>query len=347
MKLKLDFKSIKFKTFMYFVLFAGFLMILLWSLQVIFLNNFYGIMKTNQTKTVAEELQESYRSNDETDFMDDVTDLSRSYDLNIFVVGYSGGVPMLVYTPSGEDVGRSYVDAIHSMYDDMMTSGSQETQRSDVGEGGPRKVFAYAAVLHESSGDADLEEANVLYIFSPLEGEGIRGDGQAKWYVVHTYSGHENKVKVNIEKMVENRGMQDLILDIVVPTEDRVEVKDGQRKIKTRKMFPGYVIIKMVVTNESWYLVRNTQGVTGFVGHGSEPIPLTTEEVARMGIEKVNIDLDVNTGDTVRVISGPFESLMGEVLEVNPDKQVLTVKVSMFGRDTPVELEFSQVDKLN
>ncbi len=194
---------------------------------------------------------------------------------------------------------------------------------------------------------SDSENKSTTNIFSPLEGEGIRGDGQAKWYVVHTYSGHENKVKVNIEKMVENRGMQDLILDIVVPTEDRVEVKDGQRKIKTRKMFPGYVIIKMVVTNESWYLVRNTQGVTGFVGHGSEPIPLTPEEVARMGIEKVNIDLDVNAGDTVRVISGPFESLMGEVLEVNPDKQVLTVKVSMFGRDTPVELEFSQVDKLN
>ena len=194
---------------------------------------------------------------------------------------------------------------------------------------------------------SDSENKSTTNIFSPLEGEGIRGDGQAKWYVVHTYSGHENKVKVNIEKMVENRGMQDLILDIVVPTEDRVEVKDGQIKIKTRKMFPGYVIIKMVVTNESWYLVRNTQGVTGFVGHGSEPIPLTPEEVARMGIEKVNIDLDVNTGDTVRVISGPFESLMGEVLEVNPDKQVLTVKVSMFGRDTPVELEFSQVDKLN
>ncbi len=112
---------------------------------------------------------------------------------------------------------------------------------------------------------SDFENKGV----SPLEGEGIRGDGQAKWYVVHTYSGHENKVKVNIEKMVENRGMQDLIIDIVVPTEDRVEIKDGQRKIKTRKMFPGYVIIKMIVTNESWYLVRNTQGVTGFVGHGS------------------------------------------------------------------------------
>lgn len=190
-------------------------------------------------------------------------------------------------------------------------------------------------------------ENKTTNIFSPLEGEGIRGDGQAKWYVVHTYSGHENKVKVNIEKMVENRGMHDLILDIIVPTEDRVEIKDGQRKIKTRKMFPGYVIIKMVVTNESWYLVRNTQGVTGFVGHGSEPIPLTPEEVARMGIEKVNIDLDVEIGDTVRVINGPFESFMGEVIDINPDKQVLTVKVSMFGRDTPVELEFNQVDKLN
>ena len=177
---------------------------------------------------------------------------------------------------------------------------------------------------------SDFENKGV----SPLEGEGIRGDGQAKWYVVHTYSGHENKVKVNIEKMVENRGMQDLIIDIVVPTEDRVEIKDGQRKIKTRKMFPGYVIIKMIVTNESWYLVRNTQGVTGFVGHGSEPIPLTDEEVARMGIE------------TVRVISGPFESFMGTVEEINKEKQVLRVKVSMFGRETPVELEFSQVDKI-
>ena len=190
---------------------------------------------------------------------------------------------------------------------------------------------------------ADLEIKGA----SPLEGEGLRGDGQAKWYVVHTYSGHENKVKVNIEKMVENRGMHDLILDIIVPTEDRVEIKDGQRKIKTRKMFPGYVIIKMIVTNESWYLVRNTQGVTGFVGHGSEPIPLTDEEVARMGIEKVFIELNVEVGEMVRVISGPFESFMGTVEDINPDKQVLTVKVSMFGRDTPVELEFAQVEKVN
>ncbi len=169
----------------------------------------------------------------------------------------------------------------------------------------------------------------------------------AKWYVVHTYSGHENKVKVNIEKMVENRGMQDLILNIVVPTEERVEIKDGQRKVKSKKMFPGYVIVKMVVTNESWYLVRNTQGVTGFVGHGSDPIPLSDEEVRRMGIEKVWIDLNVEPGDTVKVINGPFESFMGKVEEVNVEKQTLKVIVSMFGRDTSVELEFGQVDKID
>ncbi|MGI6730551.1 MAG: transcription termination/antitermination protein NusG [Anaerovoracaceae bacterium] len=176
--------------------------------------------------------------------------------------------------------------------------------------------------------------------------ETSEGSSKAEWYVVHTYSGHENKVKVNIEKIVENRGMQDLVLDIVVPTEDHVEIKNGQRKVKTRKMFPGYVLVKMIVTNESWYLVRNTQGVTGFVGHGSEPIPLTKEEVRRMGIEKVYIQMDIEPGDSVKVINGPFESFMGVVEEVNMDKQTLKVMISMFGRDTPVELEFDQVDKI-
>ena len=177
--------------------------------------------------------------------------------------------------------------------------------------------------------------------------EGLRGDGSARWYVVHTYSGHENKVKVNIEKLVESRGMQDLILDVVVPTEDRVEIKNGQRKIKTKKMFPGYVLVKMIVTHESWYLVRNTQGVTGFVGHGSNPVPLTLEEVRRMGIEKIYIDLDIHIGDTIKVINGPFENFMGVVEEVNMEKQTLRARVSMFGRDTPVELDFAQVDKLD
>ena len=170
---------------------------------------------------------------------------------------------------------------------------------------------------------------------------------EANWYVVHTYSGYENKVKANIDKTIENRHLEDQILEVRVPMQDVVEMKNGARKQVQKKMFPGYVIIKMIVTNESWYLVRNTQGVTGFVGHGSEPIPLTDEEVARMGIEKVYIDLDVKVGETVRVISGPFESFMGTVEEINKEKQVLKVKVSMFGRDTPVELEFSQVDKIN
>jgi len=193
----------------------------------------------------------------------------------------------------------------------------------------------------EAESDSDVQPARIVE-------EDIVGDKskKAKWYVIHTYSGHENKVKVNIEKIVENRGMQDLVLSVIVPTEDHVEIKNGQRKVKTRKMFPGYVLVKMIVTNESWYLVRNTQGVTGFVGHGSEPIPLTNEEVRRMGIEKVYIQLDIEPGDSVKVINGPFESFMGVVEEVNMDKQTLKVKISMFGRDTPVELEFGQVDKI-
>lgn len=190
---------------------------------------------------------------------------------------------------------------------------------------------------------SDTENKNIL---SPLSEEGLRGERIPRWYVVHTYSGHEKKVKLNIEKMVETRGMQDLIQEVAVPTEERVEIKNGKKTIKEKKLFPGYVIVKMIITNESWYLVRNTQGVTGFVGHGSDPTPLSDEEITRMGIEKIHIDLDVKPGDTVRVISGLFEGFMGEVLDINPEKQVLTVKVSMFGRDTPVELEFGQVNTL-
>ncbi len=189
-------------------------------------------------------------------------------------------------------------------------------------------------------------------VFNPSERDEIpagflRRSKEPKWYVVHTYSGHENKVKANIEKLVENRGMQDLVLQVIVPTEDRVELKDNTRVVKTRKIFPGYVIVKMIVTNESWYLVRNTQGVTGFVGEGSEPIPLTDEEVRRLGIEKTVIVLNIDPGDTVKIISGPFKGFTGLVEEVNADRQTLRTKVDMFGRATPVELEFDQVDKLN
>ena len=193
---------------------------------------------------------------------------------------------------------------------------------------------------------AEKTENNMTPVQDVEELEGLRGDGIPRWYVIHTYSGHENKVKTNIEKLVENRGMQDLILEVVVPTEEEVDYSEGRRRLKTKKMFPGYVIVKMVITNESWYLVRNTQGVTGFVGNASNPMPLSTEEVRRMGIEKIYIDLDLKEGDTVKVINGPFESFMGTVEEVNMEKQTLRAKISMFGRETPVELDFAQVDKI-
>jgi len=169
---------------------------------------------------------------------------------------------------------------------------------------------------------------------------------EAKWYVVHTYSGHENKVKANIEKIVENRNQNDLIQEIAVPTEEIVEIKNGKTKVKLRKIFPGYCLVKMVMTDESWYIVRNTRGVTGFVGPESKPIPLTPEEIAKMGIEKHVIEIDVVEGDGIKVISGPFDGFEGVVKEVNMERQLLHVSISMFGRETPVELDFTQVEKL-
>ena len=181
---------------------------------------------------------------------------------------------------------------------------------------------------------------------APLSEEGLRGDGTPRWYVIHTYSGHENKVKINIEKLVENRGMEDLILEVAIPTEEKAELKDGKMVLKTRKLFPGYVIVKMIITNESWYLVRNTQGVTGFVGNGLNPTPLSEDDVRRMGIEKITIDLDLKPGDQIKVINGPFEGMVGEVEEVNEEKMTVRAKISMFSRETPVELEFAQIDKI-
>jgi transcriptional antiterminator NusG len=172
-------------------------------------------------------------------------------------------------------------------------------------------------------------------------------ENTARWYVVHTYSGHENKVKANIEKIVENRGMEDIITEVVVPTEEVVEMKDGKRKVKQRKIFPGYCIVKMIMTDQSWYVVRNTRGVTGFVGPGSKPIPLTEAEVLRMGLEEREVvEIDIAVGDNIRVISGPFETFEGKVEEVHAEKMTLKVRVSMFGRETPVELKYNQVEKL-
>ena len=167
-----------------------------------------------------------------------------------------------------------------------------------------------------------------------------------QWYVVHTYSGYENKVKDNLEKTMENHGLQDLILEIKIPVEEVIEVKNGKKKAVQRKLFPGYVMIKMVLTDETWYIVRNTRGVTGFVGPTSKPVPLTDEEVAFMGVENVPIVLNIEVGQSVRVVSGPLENFIGVVEEIYPEKQKVRVSVSMFGRETPVELDFIQIQKI-
>ena len=169
----------------------------------------------------------------------------------------------------------------------------------------------------------------------------------ANWYVIHTYSGYENKVKTDLEKTIKNRELEDYFFNIVVPMEEQVEIKDGKRKTNLKKVFPGYVLVKMIVTEESWYIVRNTRGVTGFVGSGTDPIPLTETEIRNMGFDDVPVNVDYDTNDTVQVVNGPLEGFVGTVQEINKEKQKVKVLVSMFGRETPVELEFAQVQKVN
>ena len=191
---------------------------------------------------------------------------------------------------------------------------------------------------------------------------------EAKWYVVHTYSGYENKVKEDLEKSVENAGLQDIILEVKYPTEETIEIlPNGKRKVTQRKVFPGYVMVKMLVdvfekerpteqgggksvdlvmNPRAWYVVRNTRGVTGFVGPGSKPVPLSDEEVTAMGVERIPIMLNIEVGETVRVINGPLENFTGRVEALDIERQKIKLTVSMFGRETPVELDFVQVQRL-
>ena len=170
----------------------------------------------------------------------------------------------------------------------------------------------------------------------------------AKWYVIHTYSGYENAVKTSIEKFVAGRGMEDMILRMEIPMETVTEVTDsGVTKEVERKVFPGYVLIKMVMTDEAWHLVRNVRGVTGFVGSANKPIPLSEEEVLAMGMEKHEIIVKYNVGDHVRIMDGPLASFTGVVEEIEPEKNRVSVMVSMFGRETPVDLELDQVEVQN
>ncbi|AFQ42295.1 MULTISPECIES: transcription termination/antitermination protein NusG [Desulfosporosinus] len=171
------------------------------------------------------------------------------------------------------------------------------------------------------------------------------------WFVIHTYSGYENKVKMNLEKRVESMNMEEKIFRVLVPMEDEIEFKNGKQKITKRKVYPGYVLVEMEMTDDSWYVVRNTPGVTGFVGSGTKPIPLLDNEVVsilqQMGMDEIQTRVDFDINQSVQVIAGPFKDFVGVVREILADKGKLRVEVSMFGRETPVELEFTQVQKLD
>jgi transcriptional antiterminator NusG len=176
---------------------------------------------------------------------------------------------------------------------------------------------------------------------------------EKNWYVVHTYSGYENKVKANLEKRVESMGMQDKIFRVIVPEEEETDMKNGKKKVVKRKVFPGYVLVELVMTDDSWYVVRNTPGVTGFVGSsgaGSKPTPLLSDEIGsilkHMGVDEKRFDIDYEIGETVKVKEGPFANFTGSIEEIDKDKAKIKVLVNMFGRDTPVELEYTQIEKI-
>lgn len=170
---------------------------------------------------------------------------------------------------------------------------------------------------------------------------------RADWFVVHTYSGYENKVKANIEKTIENRHLENQILEVLVPMEEVVEVKNGVSKQVLRKLFPGYVLINMVMNDDTWYVVRNTRGVTGFVGPGSKPVPLTEAEMAALGFKtETKVDFDLNVGDAITVTSGVWEKTTGIIQSINQAKQVVTINVELFGRETPIEISFTEIKKM-
>jgi transcriptional antiterminator NusG len=205
------------------------------------------------------------------------------------------------------------------------------------------------AEVQDEQDSADLEAAILGEGQAPAEFEpGQEEDGRA-WYVVHCYSGYENKVRHNLEQRIETMGMKDKIFDIVVPTEEEIEVKEGKRRTVERRVFPGYILVNMIMTEESWYVVRNTPGVTGFVGMGNQPTPLRPEEVSqiikRMEAEAPRIKVTFRPGERVRIVDGPFNDFRGTVSEIDMERAKVRVMVNFFGRETPVELDFLQVEK--
>ena len=170
--------------------------------------------------------------------------------------------------------------------------------------------------------------------------------GEAMWYVAHTYSGYENKVKANLDKTIQNLHLEKQILEVLVPMEEVEELKDGQRRVVQRKLFPGYVLVHMFMNDETWYVVRNTRGVTGFVGPGSKPVPLSDAEMKPLGIKTENVTIDFEEGETIVVVAGPWKDTIGVVQRIDYNKQTATINVELFGRETPVEIGFEEVRKL-
>jgi len=170
---------------------------------------------------------------------------------------------------------------------------------------------------------------------------------EAKWFVVHTYSGYENKVKANIEKIIENRNMQEFFEQIVVPIQEALEVKNGKKKVVQRKIYPGYVLLKMIMTDDTWYVVRNTRGVTSFVGPASKPVPLTDEEIVSMGIEVPDYELDLELDEMVRIVTGPFEGSVGNVKDINHQKKTVSILLNVFGRETQVEVDYYVLQRMH
>lgn len=195
------------------------------------------------------------------------------------------------------------------------------------------------------SADEDDDGINIIIDDSELN----TGENEKLWYVVHCYSGYENKVRFAIEQRIETMGMRDKIFDVIVPTEEEIEIKDGKRRTVERRVFPGYILVEMKMDEDSWYVVRNTPGVTGFVGQGNDPTPLRQEEVKqimdRMSQETTKVRVNFKIGEKVRIIDGPFNDFIGSVSAIDADKSKVRVMVNFFGRDTPVELDFLEVEK--
>jgi len=211
----------------------------------------------------------------------------------------------------------------------------------------PRKSSAAATPSRDAEPEAKLPHEDIP-TEEPLQEEEYE-DGR-QWYVVHTYSGYENKVKLNLEHRIQTMGVQDKIFRVVIPTEEEIEVRDGQRRTVHKKIFPGYILVQMIMDDQAWYVVRNTPGVTGFVGLGARPTPLAQDEVKailrRMRAEEPRIKVGFTVGESVRIIDGPFQDFVGQVDEINLEKGKVKVLVSFFGRETPVELDFLQVERL-